>query len=70
MYVTISPKAPLFVPVCRKEIREAGMTLIFDARKKSPQPQFYKALMALHVRSTQSIFQENAAGLTTVCMVA
>ncbi|XP_037540437.1 uncharacterized protein LOC119417301 [Nematolebias whitei] len=36
-----------FYSITRKEIREAGMTLIFDARRKNPQPQLYKALMAL-----------------------
>ena len=41
----------LFVlSVCRREIREAGMTLIFDAKKTNPQPQLYKALMTLQVR--------------------
>uniref|UniRef100_A0A3Q3AK47 Uncharacterized LOC108236835 n=1 Tax=Kryptolebias marmoratus TaxID=37003 RepID=A0A3Q3AK47_KRYMA len=36
-----------FYSITRKEIREAGMTLIFDARRKNPQPQLYKALMTL-----------------------
>ncbi|XP_027877672.1 uncharacterized protein LOC114147302 isoform X2 [Xiphophorus couchianus] len=44
-----------FYSITRKEIREAGMTLIFDARKKSPQPQFYKALMALHEWSPRAV---------------
>ncbi|KAM9750811.1 pleckstrin homology domain-containing family G member 4B-like isoform 2-T2 [Menidia menidia] len=36
-----------FHSITRKEIREAGMLLIFDARRTNPQPQFYKALMSL-----------------------
>ncbi|XP_061592520.1 uncharacterized protein LOC133457353 isoform X2 [Cololabis saira] len=39
-----------FHSITRKEIREAGMTLIFDARRRNPQPQFYKALIALQER--------------------
>lgn len=35
--------------LCRREIREAGMTLIFDGRKTNPQPQLYQALMTLQV---------------------
>ncbi|CAB1419384.1 unnamed protein product [Pleuronectes platessa] len=37
--------------IIRREIREAGMTLIFDARKTNPQPQLYKALMTLQEQS-------------------
>ncbi|MEQ2254588.1 hypothetical protein ILYODFUR_005322 [Ilyodon furcidens] len=44
-----------FYSITRKEIREAGMTLIFDARRKNPQPQFYKALMALHEWSPRAV---------------
>ncbi|KAF3860233.1 hypothetical protein F7725_000488 [Dissostichus mawsoni] len=36
-----------FRTITRREIREAGMTLIFDSRKINPQPQLYKALMTL-----------------------
>lgn len=36
--------------MARREIRQAGLTLIFDARKAIPQPQLYKALMTLQVR--------------------
>ncbi|KAM6924895.1 pleckstrin homology domain-containing family G member 4B-like [Xenentodon cancila] len=36
-----------FHSITRKEIREAGMMLIFDARRRNPQPQLYKALIAL-----------------------
>lgn len=35
--------------MARREIRQAGLTLIFDARKAIPQPQLYKALMSLQV---------------------
>lgn len=35
-------------------MREAGVTIVFDARKVIPQPQLYKALMTLQVRSTES----------------
>lgn len=38
--------------VLRREVREAGLTLIFDAKKANPQPQFYKALMTFQVRCT------------------
>uniref|UniRef100_A0A8C6PT95 Pleckstrin homology domain containing, family G (With RhoGef domain) member 4 n=2 Tax=Nothobranchius furzeri TaxID=105023 RepID=A0A8C6PT95_NOTFU len=34
-----------FYSLIRKEVRDSGMTLIFDARRKNPQPQLYKALM-------------------------
>ncbi|TKS77360.1 Pleckstrin -like proteiny domain-containing family G member 4B [Collichthys lucidus] len=34
-----------FHSITRREIREAGMTIIFDAKKANPQPQLYKALM-------------------------
>lgn len=45
----------LFVfSVSRREIREAGMTFIFDARKTNPQPQLYKAFMTLQVRGAQT----------------
>ncbi|XP_034027424.1 uncharacterized protein LOC117511523 [Thalassophryne amazonica] len=36
-----------FHSIASREFRETGMMLIFDARKKNPQPQFYKALMTL-----------------------
>ncbi|XP_068607377.1 LOW QUALITY PROTEIN: pleckstrin homology domain-containing family G member 4B-like [Brachionichthys hirsutus] len=35
-----------FHSIARREIREAGMMIIFDAKKTNPQPQLYKALMA------------------------
>lgn len=44
-----------FHSITRKEIREAGMTLIFDARKINPQPQLYKALMTLQERCPQAV---------------
>uniref|UniRef100_A0A3Q2G928 Uncharacterized LOC107086651 n=1 Tax=Cyprinodon variegatus TaxID=28743 RepID=A0A3Q2G928_CYPVA len=44
-----------FYSITRKEVREAGMRLIFDARRKNPQPQFYKALMALHEWSPRAV---------------
>uniref|UniRef100_A0A3B4Z9E4 DH domain-containing protein n=2 Tax=Stegastes partitus TaxID=144197 RepID=A0A3B4Z9E4_9TELE len=44
-----------FHSITRKEIREAGMTLIFDARKINPQPQLYKALMTLQERCPQVV---------------
>lgn len=39
--------------IARREMRQAGLTIIFDARKSIPQPQLYKALMALQVRCTE-----------------
>ncbi|XP_056241515.1 uncharacterized protein LOC130175196 isoform X1 [Seriola aureovittata] len=44
-----------FHSITRREIREAGMTLIFDARKSHPQPQLYKALMTLQEQSPQAV---------------
>ncbi|XP_057673023.1 uncharacterized protein LOC130904318 isoform X2 [Corythoichthys intestinalis] len=44
-----------FHSVIRREIREAGMTLIFDARKSNPLPQLYKALMLLQEHSPQAV---------------
>ncbi|XP_040908256.1 uncharacterized protein LOC121191194 [Toxotes jaculatrix] len=44
-----------FHSITRREIREAGMTLIFDARKTNPQPQLYKALMTLQEQSPQHV---------------
>ncbi|XP_040009988.1 uncharacterized protein si:dkey-65j6.2 [Xiphias gladius] len=44
-----------FHSITRKEIRESGMTLIFDARKTNPQPQLYKALMTLQEQSPQTV---------------
>ncbi|XP_051804973.1 LOW QUALITY PROTEIN: uncharacterized protein si:dkey-65j6.2 [Acanthochromis polyacanthus] len=44
-----------FHSITRKEIREAGLTLIFDARKINPQPQLYKALMTLQERCPQAV---------------
>ncbi|XP_068195711.1 pleckstrin homology domain-containing family G member 4B-like isoform X2 [Antennarius striatus] len=35
-----------FHSITRREIREAGMMIIFDAKETNPQPQLYKALMA------------------------
>ncbi|XP_041655995.1 uncharacterized protein LOC121517941 isoform X2 [Cheilinus undulatus] len=44
-----------FHSITRREIREAGLTLIFNARKTNPQPQLYKALMALQEQTPQAI---------------
>ncbi|KAM9855186.1 pleckstrin homology domain-containing family G member 4B-like [Aulostomus maculatus] len=44
-----------FHSIIRREIREAGMTLIFDARKTNPQPQLYKALMTLQEFNPQAV---------------
>ncbi|KAM7404466.1 hypothetical protein PAMP_011811 [Pampus punctatissimus] len=44
-----------FYSIIRREIRETGMTLIFDARKTNPQPQFYKALMTLEEQTPQAV---------------
>ncbi|XP_034550824.1 uncharacterized protein LOC117820972 [Notolabrus celidotus] len=44
-----------FHSITRREIREAGMTLIFDARKTNPQPQLYKALMTLQEQTFQAV---------------
>lgn len=41
-----------FISMSRREIREAGLTLIFDAKKTNPQPQLYKALMTFQVRTS------------------
>lgn len=34
---------------CRKEMKDVGMTVVFDARKKPPHPEFAKALLMLQV---------------------
>lgn len=39
----------LFSAASRREIRDAGMTLLFDAKRTNPPPQFYKALMEFQV---------------------
>ncbi|XP_028266206.1 uncharacterized protein LOC114438822 isoform X2 [Parambassis ranga] len=44
-----------FYSVTRKEIRETGMTLIFDARKTNPPPQLYKGLMTLQEQFPQAV---------------
>ncbi|XP_026224027.1 uncharacterized protein LOC113167539 isoform X2 [Anabas testudineus] len=44
-----------FYSITRREIRNAGMTLIFNARKNHPQPQLYKALMSLQEQNPQAI---------------
>ncbi|XP_029363157.1 uncharacterized protein LOC115046732 isoform X2 [Echeneis naucrates] len=44
-----------FHSITRREIREAGMTLIFDARKMNPQPQLYKALMTLQEQNPHAV---------------
>ncbi|TDH10737.1 hypothetical protein EPR50_G00078570 [Perca flavescens] len=44
-----------FRTITRREIREAGMTLIFDSRKTNPQPQLYKALMTLQEQTPQAV---------------
>ncbi|XP_077578584.1 pleckstrin homology domain-containing family G member 4B-like [Stigmatopora nigra] len=44
-----------FHSVLRREIREAGMTLVFDARKSNPHPQLYKALMMLQEHFSQAV---------------
>ncbi|XP_074500896.1 pleckstrin homology domain-containing family G member 4B-like isoform X1 [Sebastes fasciatus] len=44
-----------FRTITRREIREAGMTLIFDSRKTNPQPQLYKALMTLQEQTHQAV---------------
>ncbi len=36
----------------RKEIRELGMTLVINARKKAPSPHLYKALLMAQVKPT------------------
>lgn len=37
----------------RREIRDAGMTLIFDAKRTNPPPQLYKAMMEFQVSGAQ-----------------
>ncbi|XP_055079171.1 uncharacterized protein LOC117373860 [Periophthalmus magnuspinnatus] len=44
-----------FYSITRREIREVGLTVIFDARKSSPQPQLYKALMSLEELCPRSV---------------
>ncbi|KAE8293264.1 Pleckstrin-like proteiny domain-containing family G member 4B [Larimichthys crocea] len=44
-----------FHSITRREIREAGMTIIFDAKKANPQPQLYKALMTFQEQIPQAV---------------
>ncbi|KAM9829399.1 pleckstrin homology domain-containing family G member 4B-like isoform 3-T4 [Syngnathus typhle] len=44
-----------FHSIIRREIREVGMILIFDARKSHPLPQLYKALMTLQEQCPQAV---------------
>ncbi|XP_054649861.1 pleckstrin homology domain-containing family G member 4B-like isoform X2 [Dunckerocampus dactyliophorus] len=44
-----------FHSIIRRELREAGMTLIFDARKSNPPPLLYKALMTLQELTPQAV---------------
>ncbi|XP_067383701.1 pleckstrin homology domain-containing family G member 4B-like [Channa argus] len=44
-----------FHSITRSEIRNTGMTLIFDARKTHPQPLLYKALMSLQEETPQAL---------------
>nr|XP_057941005.1 uncharacterized protein LOC131137283 isoform X2 [Doryrhamphus excisus] len=44
-----------FHSIIRRELREAGMTLIFDARKSNPPPLLYKALMTLQELIPQAV---------------
>uniref|UniRef100_A0A8C5GCG4 Pleckstrin homology domain-containing family G member 4B-like n=1 Tax=Gouania willdenowi TaxID=441366 RepID=A0A8C5GCG4_GOUWI len=41
--------------ITRKEIRDAGLTLIFDAKKRNPEPELYKAIMLLHELNPQAV---------------
>lgn len=36
----------------RKDVRELGMTLVINARKKTPPPHLYKALLMAQVKTT------------------
>ncbi|KAM9350326.1 pleckstrin homology domain-containing family G member 4B-like [Symphorus nematophorus] len=44
-----------FHSITRREIREAGLMLIFDAKKTNPQPQLYKALMTFETEVVTSM---------------
>ncbi|XP_053706200.1 uncharacterized protein LOC128750072 isoform X1 [Synchiropus splendidus] len=44
-----------FYTITRREVRVSGMTLLFDARKMNPLPQFYKALMSLQEQNPQAV---------------
>ncbi|XP_070824298.1 pleckstrin homology domain-containing family G member 4B-like [Chaetodon trifascialis] len=44
-----------FHSITRREIREAGTMLIFDAKKTNPQPQLYKAMMAFQEQIPQAV---------------
>lgn len=48
-----SSSCVLFSAVSRREIRDAGMTLIFDAKRTNPPPQLYKAMMEFQVSGAQ-----------------
>ncbi|KAM8863712.1 uncharacterized protein AB9W97_018406 isoform 2-T2 [Spinachia spinachia] len=44
-----------FRTITRREIREAGLMLIFDSRRTNPQPQLYKALMAFQEQNPHAV---------------
>ncbi|XP_062419816.1 uncharacterized protein LOC119223381 isoform X2 [Pungitius pungitius] len=44
-----------FRTITRREIREAGLMLIFDSRRTNPQPQLYKALMTLQEQNPHAV---------------
>ncbi|XP_041802307.1 uncharacterized protein LOC121613095 isoform X2 [Chelmon rostratus] len=44
-----------FHSITRREVREAGLMLIFHAKKTNPQPQLYKALMAFQEQIPQAV---------------
>ncbi|XP_031701261.1 uncharacterized protein LOC116382385 isoform X1 [Anarrhichthys ocellatus] len=44
-----------FRTITRREVREAGLMLIFDSRRTNPQPQLYKALMMLQEQTPHAV---------------
>lgn len=46
----------LLSAVSRRELRDNGMTLIFDAKRTNPPPQLYKAMMEFQVLDAHGNF--------------
>ncbi|XP_021325725.1 uncharacterized protein KIAA1755 homolog isoform X2 [Danio rerio] len=44
-----------FHTITRKGMKDVGMTVVFDARKKPPHPEFTKALLTLHEKDPGAV---------------
>ncbi|XP_067301657.1 pleckstrin homology domain-containing family G member 4B isoform X2 [Pseudorasbora parva] len=44
-----------FHTITRKEVKDVGMTVVFDARKKPPHPEFAKALLMVQEQDARAV---------------